>query len=175
MSFDALDLQLRALVERDAPTIARAFGEAGESKPAQRFVDYHVEQRCGIRQCWVAWVASDIAGYVTLHWNPLYPGVAGKGIPEIQDLNVLPAFRRRGIATRLLDCAEQAARARSVRVAIGVGLHPGANVAQRLYVKRGYVPDGLGVTYDDRYVQPGELVRVDDDLVLHFLKDLPSS
>lgn len=167
-------LQLRALVERDASTISRAFGEAGESKPAQRFLEYHIEQRCGIRECWVAWVDSDVAGYVTLHWNPLYPGVAGKGIPEIQDLNVIPSFRRRGIATRLLECAEQAARGRSPLVAIGVGLHPGYNAAQRLYVKRGYVPDGLGVTYDDRYVMVGELVRMDDNLVLHFLKEFAS-
>lgn len=165
-------LQLRALVERDAVTIARAFGEAGDNKPAQRFLEYHVDQRCGIRQCWVAWVDSDVTGYVTLHWNPLYPGIAGKGIPEIQDLNVLPNFRRRGIATQLLECAEQTARARSSQVAIGVGLHPGYNAAQRLYVKRGYIPDGLGVTYDDRYVLVGELVRIDDNLVLHFLKDL---
>jgi hypothetical protein len=43
-----------------------------------------------------------------------------------------------------------------------------------LYVLRGYVPDGLGVTYNDRYIDEGELVRADNELVLHFIKDLRS-
>lgn len=165
-------LSIRALVERDAPMLARAFADAGWPKPVQRFVDYHVEQRCGIRNCWVAWLDAAVAGYVTLHWIPLYAGIAGKGVPEIQDLNVLPAFRRQGIATQLLERAEQLAATRSRTVAIGVGLHPGHNAAQRLYIKRGYVPDGHGLTYDDRYVQAGEMVRVDEDLVLHLLKEM---
>ena len=55
---------------------------------------------------------------------------------------------------------------------IGVGLHPGYNQAQRLYVKRGYIPDGRGVTYRDRYVEEGTQVVLDDDLVLHFTKSL---
>jgi hypothetical protein len=41
-----------------------------------------------------------------------------------------------------------------------------------LYVKRGYVPDGLGVTYGDRFVQEGETLPFDDSLVLHFTKEL---
>jgi len=65
-----------------------------------------------------------------------------------------------------------AARARAGHVAIGGGLHPGYNAPQRLYVLRGYVPDGLGVTYDDRYVEEGEAVRFDDLLVLHLIKRL---
>lgn len=175
MSNESELLQLRPLVERDASTISRAFSDAGIGRPPQRFVEYHVEQRCGIRQCWVAWHAADVAGYVTLHWNPLYPGIAGKGIPEIQDLNVLPGFRRRGIATQLLERAEQEAATRSSVVALAVGLHPGFNAALRLYVKRGYVPDGLGLTHDDRYIQVGELVRMDDDLLLHLSKALSQS
>ncbi len=165
-------LQLRPLLERDAPVISNAFAELGWEKPMQQYLDYLSEQQQGIRECWVALHASELCGYVTLHWNPLYPGVAGKGIPEIQDLNVLPQYRRRGIATRLLDRAELSARARARAVAIGVGLHPGYNAAQRLYVRRGYVPDGLGVTHEDRFVQQGELVPFDDELVLHLTKEL---
>jgi hypothetical protein len=36
---------------------------------------------------------------------------------------------------------------RSGVVGIGVGLHPSYNAAQRLYVKRGYIPDARGITY----------------------------
>jgi GNAT superfamily N-acetyltransferase len=169
------EVTLRPLLERDAPVISRAFAAIGWNKPVQQYVDYFAEQERGIRQCWVALLEHEVAGYVTLHFNPPYPGIADKGIPEIQDLNVLPAYRRQGIASRLLDLAEQSARARSGKVAIGVGLHPGYNAAQRLYVLRGYVPDGLGVTYRDRYIEEGELLRADNELVLHFIKELRSS
>jgi GNAT superfamily N-acetyltransferase len=121
---------------------------------------------------WVATVGGEMAGYVTLRWDSNHPGIAGGGVPEIQDLNVLPQFRRRGIASALLDRAEDVAARRSAVLAIGVGLHPGYNAAQVLYVKRGYVPDGLGVTYGDRFVQEGEAVPFDDSLVLHLTKEL---
>jgi hypothetical protein len=60
--------------------------------------------------------------------------------------------------------------ARSSVAGIGVGLHPGYNEAQRMYVKRGYIPDGRGVTYRNRYVEEGMQVVLDDDLVLHLTK-----
>ncbi|HEU0299590.1 MAG TPA: hypothetical protein VFR37_09055 [Longimicrobium sp.] len=44
--------------------------------------------------------------------------------------------------------------------------------AQRLYVRRGYVPDGRGIHYDGRPVPGGEHVADDDDLVLYLVKDL---
>lgn len=165
-------LRLRPLLERDASVISLAFAEVGVHRPVRQFARYLAEQQQSIRQCWVALHDGAFAGYVTLHWNPLYSGIAGKGVPEIQDLNVLPTLRRLGIATRLLDRAEQSAATRAAFVAVGVGLHPGYNAAQRLYAERGYVPDGLGVTYEDRYVQAGELVRFDDELVLHLIKSL---
>jgi GNAT superfamily N-acetyltransferase len=172
MSHGSAALQLRPLLETDANAISKAFAALGIEKPARRYSDYFSEQQVGIRDCWLAWLGSELAGYITLHWNPLYPGVAGKGVPEIQDVNVLAPFRQRGIASRLLELAEQSAEPRAAAVAIAVGLHPGYNAAQRLYVRRGYVPDGLGVTHDDRYVQEGELVPFDDQLMLHLIKIL---
>ena len=50
--------------------------------------------------------------------------------------------------------AREVAR-RSGVVGIGVGLHPGYNAAQRLYVKRGYIPDARGITYRNRFVEAG--------------------
>jgi GNAT superfamily N-acetyltransferase len=163
---------VRPLLERDAVVISQAFRNIGLHKSVHQFEQYLEEQQQSIRQCWVAHVDGRFAGYVTLHWNPLYSGIAGKGVPEIQDLNVLPSYRRQGIATRLLDRAEQSSAARAASVAVGVGLHPGYNAAQRMYAQRGYIPDGLGVTYEDRFVEAGELVRFDDELVLHLIKPL---
>jgi GNAT superfamily N-acetyltransferase len=160
------------MVADDAAPISQAFLAQGQMRSEWQFLDYVAEREAGIRDAWVASWNGALAGLVTLHWNPLYAGIAGKSIPEIQDLMVLPAYRRRGVATRLMDQAERSARARAAHVAIGVGLHPGYNAAQRLYVLRGYVPDGRGVTYDDRYVEEGEMVRFDDLLVLHLIKSL---
>jgi hypothetical protein len=109
---------------------------------------------------------------VTVNWVPTYTAFVEQQIPEIQDLNVLPGFRRRGLATRLLDRAEEEISLRSSVAGIGVGLHPGYNQAQRLYVNRGYIPDGRGVTYRNRCVEEGMQVLLDDDLVLHLIKRL---
>lgn len=165
-------LEIRPLQTADAAAIAHAFAAIGWHKPAEQYLRYADEQQAGTRDCWVALVDGEIAGYVTLRWVAEAPHLAARRTPEIQDLNVLPQFRRRGIASRLLDLAEGAARTRSPEVAIGVGLHPGYNAAQRLYVKRGYVPDGLGVTHNGRHVQEGESVPFDDGLVLHLTKAL---
>lgn len=42
----------------------------------------------------------------------------------------------------------------------------------RLYVKRAYIPDGHGATYNYKYVTPGKEYLLDDDLVLWFTKKL---
>ena len=61
-------------------------------------------------------------------------------------------------------------------VGIGVGLYAGEDggygAAQRLYIKRGYIPDGQGVTYNYEPTMPGNSYPLDDDLVLWFLKRL---
>ena len=86
---------------------------------------------------------------------------------------MLPEYRQRGIGTRLMDAAEELAFSRSPAVGIGVGMYADYGAAQRMYVRRGYVPDGRGLTYNNRVVEPGETVCVDDDLVLHFTKRKP--
>lgn len=55
-------------------------------------------------------------------WASSYPPLRESAIPEIQDLNVLDEFRRRGVASRLLDHAEAEISKRSAFVGIGVGL-----------------------------------------------------
>jgi len=164
------DVQIRLMEEGDAEVLPAAFERGGSHKPAATFRRYLADAGVGTRTCLVAMTDGEPAGYVTLNRAPTYPGSAEAKIPEIQDLNVLPRFRRRGIASRLLDQAEAHAALISDFVGIGVGLHPGYNAAQRLYAKRGYIPDGRGVTYRDSYVDEGAQVVLDDDLVLHLTK-----
>lgn len=131
-------LQLRRLNETDPQIISDAFKQIGWRKTAAQYERYLAQQSAGTRVCLVAEAAGQSTGYVTVNWIPTYPGFV-----ELK----LPPLRRHGIATRLLDEAEWIIAERSKIAGIGVGLHPGYNAAQRLYVRRGYVPDGRGVTY----------------------------
>ncbi len=166
------ELEIRLLRDGDSETISQAFTEIGWNKPATQYQRYLMEQAGGTRICFVAKIDNRFAGYVTVNWASTYPGFAEHNIPEIQDLNVLPRFRRKGIGTGLLDRAEAEVARRSAIVGIGVGLHPGDSSAQRLYVKRGYIPDGLGVWHRDHVVEEGMQAVFDDDLVLHLTKQL---
>jgi len=165
-------IEIRLLEESDPPCIASAFKVIGWNKPEAQYRRYLQEQVAGSRTCFVAVVNGHFGGYVTVNWRPIYVGFSKMNIPEIQDLNVLTTYRRRGIASRLLDRAETEAGSRSSVVGIAVGLHPGYNAAQRLYAKRGYIPDGRGVTYRNCFVEEGSRLVMDDDLVLHFVKQL---
>lgn len=168
----AADVRIRSLQRDDPNAISAAFTAIGWHKPASQFVLYLAEQATGRRAVLVATLDGIFVGYTTLVWQPSYAYFRDRGIPEIQDLNVLPPYRRNGIATRLVGMAERIASACTPTIGIGVGLHPGYNAAQRMYVLRGYVPDGQGVAYDGRYVAEGERVTFDDHLVLYFTKSL---
>ena len=69
--------------------------------------------------------------------------------------------------------AEQVAAEFSDKVCLGVGLHNGYGSAQRMYVKRGYVPDGSGVWYGDKPCTPYDTqYTCDDDLLLYMSKSV---
>ena len=116
-------------------------------------------------------VNGEPAGYVSVYWNPEEGPFAGKGWPEIVDFNVLEKFRRRGVGSKLMDVAEALAGTRSDAVTIGVGLHSGYGSAQRMYVKRGYIPDGSGVWYAGKPCPEYGPCCNDDGLVLYFSKE----
>jgi hypothetical protein len=85
---------------------------------------------------------------------------------------VLPAFRRQGIGTALMDALERTIAERSAVAGIGVGLYADHGAAQRMYILRGYVPDGRGAFCMSRPLHPGKTVPVDDSLVLFMTKQL---
>ncbi len=168
-----LDIRVGLLRACDVQPIADAFEVIGWNKPASQYRRYLAEQEQARRTILVAFSSDDrFCGYVTINWRSDYPPFQAEDIPELQDFNVLPHVRRRGIGTRLMDEAERMVRERSPVVGIGVGMDADYGAAQRLYVLRGYVPDGKGLTYKNRSVRRGEQVTVDDGLVLHFTKRL---
>jgi len=165
---------IRLLTETDPERICAAFAAQGWDKPAALYQRYLREQADGARAVFIAECNGEFAGYVTLVWLSDYPPFHSRNIPEIVDLNVLKLFQRRGVGSALLDAAEKRAAERSPLVGIGVGLTADYGPAQRLYVRRGYIPDGHGVFQDRRYVAHGDRVIVDDDLALYLTKQLAS-
>lgn len=119
-----------------------------------------------------AYIDGFFAGCAHLKYKSDYPYFAENSIPEVNDLNVFPQYRRNGIANKLLEEFEIIASQTTRQIGIGVGLYKDYGAAQRIYCRRGYIPDGNGIQYNNAAVQPGAMVRVDDDLVLYFTKEL---
>lgn len=166
------DLHIRLLEPADVEAVLAAFQAAGWPRRRATLERYLAEQDEGVRTVLLAVAGAEVRGYGAVSWEPDYPPFVAAGIPEIQDLNVLPRFRRRGVATRLMDEAERRVAERGAVVGIGVGLYDDYGPAQRMYVLRGYVPDGRGASHRNLPVRGGETVRADDDLVIHLIKPL---
>jgi GNAT superfamily N-acetyltransferase len=164
------NLVIRLLKSDDLAPIAAAFEKL--NKPIRLYERYFDEQTRGLRAVHVAFMGGAFAGYLTICWSSSYPAFRAAQIPEIVDFNVLPQLRRQGIGTALIDKAETEIARVSKMAGIGVGLTPDYGAAQRMYILRGYVPDGRGLHYRGHYPQYGEKMTVDDSMALYFIKEL---
>ena len=166
------DVTVRALTEQDIGPLCRE--EALQGWPVRdacyrgRLQDM-AQGRC-VALC-ALW-HGEPAGYVNLYDGADDGPYAGTGLPQIVDFAVLEKYRRRGIGTRLMDVAERLAAGRADAVGLAVGLHSGYGSAQRMYVKRDYVPDGTGAWYRGAQLAQYAPCVNDDDLVLHMQKRL---
>ncbi len=161
------------MTQADVTPLSAAFCAIGWNKPEALFTKYLNQQESGLRLCFVGEVDGELAGYVTLSLASRYSPYRSAGIPEVSDLNVVPTVRRRGLGSALMDAVESAAREHGASVVgLGVGLYDDYGSAQRLYVRRGYLPDGRGVMYDYEPVRPGGSIRLDDDAILMMTKPL---
>jgi GNAT superfamily N-acetyltransferase len=164
---------LRPLHETDIAEVAAAFAALDwGGKDVSQFERYLAEQNGETRVTRFAFVGGVFAGYLNVLWQSGYPPFAAAHIPEINDFNVLPHFRKQGIGTALMEEAEQVIAMRSPIAGVGVGMTQDYGNAQRLYVRRGYIPDGRGLMTHEQPVVYGENVLVDDGLVLYFTKRL---
>ncbi|MBU6235207.1 MAG: GNAT family N-acetyltransferase [Alphaproteobacteria bacterium] len=112
----------------------------------------------------------DIGGCY-LNREPKYGLYRRLRLPELQDLRVLPEYRRRGVGEGLIQAAENLAQTEGFKgLGLSVGLNATFGAAQRLYIRMGYMPDGQGVTYNREVVAPAEKCTIDDDLALMLLK-----
>jgi GNAT superfamily N-acetyltransferase len=166
-------LKIRDLQSRDIRQIVIDFQSAGITRDIEYFDRCVNEVKSGQRVTLVATVDSHFVGTAHLLYNSHYPHFRSMNIPEINDLVVFPKWRKNGIGEKFLGALESIAKEVGYKyIGLGVGLYCDYGHAQRLYVKRGYVPDGYGVFYDHKEVAPGNLVRLDDDLNLCLIKEL---
>jgi GNAT superfamily N-acetyltransferase len=123
----------------------------------------------------IATDGSDVIGYVAIVWESNYAASGAAAFPLVHQVAVAGPFRRRGVATLLMDAAEQLARDRGIAtLGITVGLFDEYGPAQRLYGRRGYIPDGRGACRGQRPLSKGMQVAMDDDLIIWLTKDLVS-
>ena len=166
------NLELRPITLEDAPLINKEFVNQGWNKPIELYNRYYDLQASGAVDFIQAVVSGQFAGYLTIHWESGYVPFKERKIPEIQDFNVLKVFQRKGIGTALMDEAERRIKKVSKFSGIGFGVTKDYGPAQILYVKRGYVPDGNGLTEDLKSLDYGDKVTVGDSLAFYLVKAL---
>ena len=162
---------IRKMQESDIKNLSRGFISQGWPSREEILTRYFKEQESGEREVLVAEIDGAVAGYVTILPSAKH-GPFAEVYPELSDFNVFEPFQNQGIGNLLLEEAEKRVRLISDKVTLGVGLHSGYGPAQRLYIKRGYIPDGTGVWYQNH--QPAMNAMCEDigDLVLYLSKNL---
>lgn len=164
-------ITVRDMCDSDPKAFAegeRAQGWDADEQKLRRRLEERTE---GKAVCLAADWCGEPAGYVSVYPNYEHGAFAGR-LPMIVDFAVLEKFRRKGVGGKLMDAAERIAGEYADEVGLGVGLNPSYGSAQRMYCKRGYIPDGSGVWYKNRVCGEYENCCNDDDLVLYFSKKL---
>ena len=115
----------------------------------------------------IAWEGDRPVGHAHIAWSGTHVG-----LPEIQDVFVLPELRRRGIASQLTHAAEDEARRRGWdRISLSVSRSDNP-VAAQLYAKLGYVDAGGDpVRVSGQIMLRGRPFEVDDTLI-YLVKEL---
>ena len=170
--FEGNNILIRTMKESDVDYFTNEFIKLNWGDRRESLLLYYNEQNFLMRDVLVAEYNGVPAGYITLIPNAKSGPFAGANIPLINDFNVLPQYRRLGIGNQLMDGIEAIAKSKCIQIALGVGLYPDYGTAQRMYVKRGYIPDGSGIWQGDKNLAPYENCINSDDLNLYFVKQL---
>ncbi|ORO49643.1 GNAT family N-acetyltransferase [Streptococcus oralis] len=162
---------IRKMQSSDIKDLSRGFISQGWPGREEILARYFLEQECGEREVLVAEVGGAVAGYITI-LPCAKQGPFAEIYPELSDFNVFEPFQNQGIGNLLLEEAEKRVRLISDKVTLGVGLHSGYGPAQRLYIKRGYIPDGTGVWYQNHQPAMNAVCEDIGELVLYLSKNL---
>ncbi len=162
---------IRKMQESDIKELSRGFISQGWPSREEILTRYFKEQESGEREVLVAEVEGALAGYITI-LPCAKQGPFAEIYPELSDFNVFEPFQNQGIGNLLLEEAEKQVRLISDKVTLGVGLHSGYGPAQILYIKRGYIPDGTGVWYQNHQPAMNAVCEDIGELVLYLSKNL---
>ena len=162
---------IRKMQESDIKELSRGFISQGWPGREEILARYFLEQECGEREVLVAEVEGALAGYITI-LPCAKQGPFAEIYPELSDFNVFEPFQNQGIGNLLMEEAEKRVKLISDKVTLGVGLHSGYGPAQRLYIKRGYIPDGTGVWYQNHRPAMNAVCEDIGELVLYLSKNL---
>ena len=165
-------IQIRMFQEQDISYFVREEMAQGWNSTEDKFHRRREDQQAGRCITLTAEYRGCPAGYLSVYWDSPWGPFGNAGYPEIVDLAVLEKYRNRGVGNRLMDEAEALAAQKGNFVYLGVGLHSGYGSAQRMYIKRGYLPDGSGVWYGNSVCPPYTDCRNDDELILYLYKRL---
>ena len=160
---------IRKMQESDIKDLSRGFISQGWPSRGEVLARYFLEQESGEREVLVAGIDGAVAGYITILPSAKH-GPFAEVYPELSDFNVFEPFRNQGVGNQLLEEAEKRVKLISDKVTLGVGLHSGYGPAQRLYIRRGYIPDGTGVWYRNQPLEMNDTIQNNDDLVLYLSK-----
>ncbi len=164
-----MNCTIRNMIKSDIESLSHGFMNQGWPAREEILARYFLEQESGEREVLVAEIDGAVAGYVTI--LPLAKhGPFAEVYPELSDFNVFEPFQNQGIGNLLMEEAENRVKFFSDKVTLGVGLHSGYGPAQRLYIKRGYIPDGTGVWYRNQPLEMNTTIQNNDDLVLYLSK-----
>ena len=147
--YDESPLRIRSMVPEDAKILYDTYLSYGWHPDIKVYEKYYREQQEGERLVFIPELQGAVKGQCTLVLHP----ATGPG-------------------NKLLDVAESEAAGIADTVFLAVGIHSGYGPAQRIYAKRGYIPDGTGVWYQGKVLDQYAPCVNDDDLVLFLSKKL---
>lgn len=166
------NIEIRNIQELELDDFSRAMSVLPWYRDSSLYSQYIAEQKQGKREFIIAILDGQYVGHTCLIWDSKYHYFKEYGVPEISDLLVLHQYQRQGIAKRLILHCEKLALSHSKQIGLGVGLYKDYAPAQNLYLNLGYRLDCQGATTNYQPITPGEMVKVDDDLVIWLIKDL---
>jgi len=164
---------LRFAIKDDLVSLYKIAAAMSDKHEPEYFEKCFSEQENKKRLIIVAEYNNELIGYAQLVWLPTYKLFKRLNIPEIQDINIIPEYRNKGFGGKLIDFCENIVKeSGGEEIGIGVGLNSSYGAAQRLYIKKFYIPDGLGVCYDDKAISVGTLRAIDNLLTLKLIKKI---
>lgn len=171
--YNVNDILIRDMLESDPEIITeeehlQGWAHQKVEKYKQRLQDVATGKCVAL----VAEYRGHIAGYFNIYFNTMCSLFGGQGYPELIDLGVLKKYRNHGIGNILMQVAENISRKYADTVVIGVGLHRDYGAAQRMYVKRGFIPDGSGIWWRGKPLEPYADMKNDDEVTLYMIKKL---